>query len=118
MKILLIILFLLVNSQNLFANPQICGWIMDEPFKEYQEEAKDQHAAFYVVVSDGECEYGMTIGENSEEKANEYAKNMIMQLRRADLDKETKFYAVGAGSYDNRYSNHCFISKGSPPKNR
>ena len=73
MKILLIILFLLVNSQNLFANPQICSWIMDEPFKEYQEEAKDQHAAFYVVVSDGECEYGMTIGENSEEKAKKAA---------------------------------------------
>ena len=70
MKILVIILFLLINSHNLFANPQICSWIMDEPFKEYQEEAKDQHAAFYVVVSDGECEYGMTIGENSEEKAN------------------------------------------------
>ena len=73
MKILLIILFLLINSHNLFANPQICSWIMDEPFKEYQEEAKDQHAAFYVVVSDGECEYGMTIGENSEEKANKVA---------------------------------------------
>ena len=42
---------------------------MDEPFKEYQEEAKDQHAAFYVIVSNGECEYGMTIGEKSEEKA-------------------------------------------------
>ena len=69
MKILLIILFLLVNSQNLLANPQICSWIMDEPFKEYQEEAKDQHAAFYVGVSDGECEYGMTIGEKAEEEA-------------------------------------------------
>ena len=76
MKILLIILFLLVNSQNLFANPQICSWIMDEPFKEYQEEAKDQHAAFYVVVSDGECEYGMTIGEKSEEKA----KNELLKI--------------------------------------
>ena len=73
MKILLIILFLLINSHNLFANPQICSWIMDEPFKEYQEEAKGQHAAFYVVVSDGECEYGMTIGEKSEEKAKKAA---------------------------------------------
>ena len=52
---------------------KICGWIMDEPFKEYQEEANDQHAAFYVVFSDGECEYGMTIGEKSEEKAKKIA---------------------------------------------
>ena len=37
MKILLIILFLLVKSQNLFANPQICSWIMNEPFKEYHD---------------------------------------------------------------------------------
>ena len=56
MKLIAVILFCLISYSSSYANDKICGWIMDEPFKEYQEEAKDQHAAFYVVVSDGECE--------------------------------------------------------------
>ena len=73
MKLIAVILFCLFSYSSSYANDKICGWIMDEPFKEYQEEAKDQHAAFYVVVSDGDCEYGMTIGANSEEKAKKEA---------------------------------------------
>ena len=73
MKLIVLILFFLFSYSSSNANEKICGWIMKEPFKEYQEEAKDQHAAFYVVISNGECEYGMTIGENSEEKAKKVA---------------------------------------------
>ena len=73
MKLIALIIFFLFSYSSSHANEKICGWIMDEPFKEYQEEAKDQHAAFYVVVSDDECEYGMTIGEESEEKAKKKA---------------------------------------------
>ena len=51
MKLIALILFCLFFYSSSQANERICGWIMDEPFKEYQEEAKDQHAAFYVVVS-------------------------------------------------------------------
>ena len=73
---------------------------MDEPFTEYQEEAKNQHAAFYVVISDGECEYGMTIGEKSEEKAKKRLlkivkngeKKIILQVSVSPLLLTTKFY--------------------------
>ena len=77
MKLIAFILFFLFSYSSSHANEKICGWIMDEPFKEYQQEAKDQHAAFYVVVTDGECEYGMTIGEKSEEKAKRLNFNTI-----------------------------------------
>ena len=73
MKLIALTLFFLFSYSSSYANDKICGWIMDEPFKEYQEEAEDQHAAFYVVVSDDECEYGMTIGQKSEEKAKKVA---------------------------------------------
>ena len=73
MKLIAFILFCFFSYSTSYANDKICGWIMDEPFKEYQEEAEDQHAAFYVVVSDDECEYGMTIGQKSEEKAKKVA---------------------------------------------
>ena len=69
MKLLALIIFFLFCYSSSHANEKICGWIMDEPFKEYQEEAKDKHSSMFVVVSDGECEYGIAIGKKSEEKA-------------------------------------------------
>ena len=100
MKLIALILFSLFSYSSSQANQQICGWIMDEPFKEYQDEAKDQHAAFYVVVSDGDCEYGMTIGEESEEKAKKRLlkivkngeKKIILQVSVSPLLLTTKFY--------------------------
>ena len=50
---------------------------MDEPFKEYQDEANDKHSSMYVVISDGECEYGIAIGKKSEEKAKRLNFNTI-----------------------------------------
>ena len=46
---------------------------MDEPYKEYQKDANDKHSYMFVVVSDGECEYGIAIGKKSEEKAKKAA---------------------------------------------
>ena len=89
MKLIALILFCLFSYSSSHANEKICGWIMDEPFKEYQEEAKDQHAAFYVVVSDGECEYGMTIGKKSEEKAKKEAfKNCEKYRKKKNIEGE------------------------------
>ena len=46
-----IVLLILISSVTSYAYDRNCSSIMDEPFKEYQEEAKDEHSAFYVVVS-------------------------------------------------------------------
>ena len=46
---------------------------MDEPFKEYQKGSKDKHSSMYIVVNEGDCEYGIAIGEKSEEKAKKEA---------------------------------------------
>ncbi len=73
MKLIICIIFILFSFSNSYANEKICGWIMDEPYKEYQEEAKDKHSSMYVVVSDGECEYGIAIAKKSEEKAKKAA---------------------------------------------
>ena len=43
MKLIAFILFFLFSYSSSHANEKICGWIMDEPFKEYQDEAKDKH---------------------------------------------------------------------------
>ena len=95
MKLVALILFCLFSYSSSYANEKICGWIMDEPFKEYQEEAKDQHAAFYVVVSDDECEYGMTIGEKSEEKAKKIAfKNCEKWRKENNIAGECEPFAV------------------------
>ena len=95
MKLIALILFCLFSYSSSHANDKICGWIMDEPFKEYQEEAKDQHAAFYVVVSDDECEYGMTIGEKSEEKAKKIAfKNCEKWRKENNIAGECEPFAV------------------------
>ena len=69
MKLLSLIVFILFSYSSSQANEKICSWIMDEPFKEYQKESKDKHSSMYVVVNDGDCEYGIAIGEKSEEKA-------------------------------------------------
>ena len=45
MKIIVFILFFLFSYSSSHANEKICGWIMDEPFKEYQDEAKDKHSS-------------------------------------------------------------------------
>ena len=42
MKLIAFIIFLLFSYSSSHANEKICGWIMDEPYKEYQEEAKEQ----------------------------------------------------------------------------
>ena len=95
MKIIALTLFFLFSYSSSYANDKICGWIMDEPFKEYQEEAKDQHAAFYVVFSDGECEYGMTIGEKSEEKAKKVAfKNCEKYRKENNIPGKCEPFAV------------------------
>ena len=95
MKLIVFIFFLLFSYSSSYANEKKCGWIMDEPFKEYQEEAKDQHAAFYVVVSDGECEYGMTIGRKSEEKAKKEAfKNCEKYRKKNNIAGECEPFAV------------------------
>ena len=95
MKLIALILFCLFFYSSSQANERICGWIMDEPFKEYQEEAKDQHAAFYVVVSNGDCEYGMTIGEKSEEKAKKIAfKNCEKWRKENNIAGECEPFAV------------------------
>ena len=95
MKLIAVILFSLFSYSSSYANDKICGWIMDEPFKEYQEEAKDQHAAFYVVVSDGECEYGITIGEKSEEKAKKEAfKNCEKYRKKNNIEGECEPFAI------------------------
>ena len=77
MKLIALIIFLLFSYSSSHANEKICGWIMDEPYKEYQEEAKDKHSSMFVVVSDGECEYGIAIGKKSEEKAKRLNFNTI-----------------------------------------
>ena len=95
MKLIALIIFLLFSYSSSHANEKICGWIIDEPFKEYQEEAKDQHAAFYVVVTDGECEYGMTIGEKSEEKAKKAAfKNCEKWRKENNIAGKCKPFAI------------------------
>ena len=95
MKFIAFIVFFLFSYSSSYANEKICGWIMDEPFKEYQEEAKDQHAAFYVVVSDDECEYGMTIGEKSEEKAKKIAfKNCEKWRKENKMDGKCEPFAI------------------------
>ena len=95
MKLVALILFFLFSCSLSQANERICGWIMDEPFKEYQEEAKNQHAAFYVVVRDGECEYGMTIGKKSEEKAKKIAfKNCEKYRKKNNIEGECEPFAV------------------------
>ena len=54
---IIIILLIIIPSITSYAYDRNCSRIMDEPFKEYQEEAKDEHSAFYVVVSnDHGCE--------------------------------------------------------------
>ena len=59
---IIIILLIIIPSITSYAYERNCSRIMDEPFKEYQEEAKDEHSAFYVVVSnDHGCEYGSAI---------------------------------------------------------
>ena len=73
MKRTALIIFFLFSYSSSQANEKICGWIMDEPFKEYQKESKDKHSSMYVVVNDGDCEYGIAIGEKSEEKAKKAA---------------------------------------------
>ncbi len=73
MKQIAFIIFFLFSYSSSHASEKICGWIMDEPYKEYQEEAKDKHSSMFVVVSDGECEYGIAIGKKSEEKAKKAA---------------------------------------------
>ena len=71
---IIIILLIIIPSITSYAYERNCSRIMDEPFKEYQEEAKDEHSAFYVVVSnDHGCEYGSAIGEKSEKKAKKAA---------------------------------------------
>ena len=77
MKLIALIIFFLFSYSSSHANEKICGWIMDERFKEYQDEAKDKHSSMYVVVSDGECEYGIAIGKQSEEKAKRLNFNTI-----------------------------------------
>ena len=95
MKLIAVILFSLFSYSSSYANDKICGWIMDEPFKEYQEEAKDQHAAFYVVVSDRDCEYGMTIGEKSEEKAKKKAfKNCEKYRKKNNIAGKCEPFAI------------------------
>ena len=47
----IIVLLIIVPSITSYAYDRNCSRIMEEPFKEYQEEAKDEHSAFYVVVS-------------------------------------------------------------------
>ena len=73
MKLIALVSFFLLYFSSSYANESLCSWIMDEPFKEYQEEAKDKHSAMFVVVSGDECEYGIAIGEKSEEKAEKKA---------------------------------------------
>ncbi len=49
-----IVLLMLFTSVTSYAYDRNCSRIMDEPFKEYKEykdQAKDEHSAFYVVVS-------------------------------------------------------------------
>ena len=41
MKRIALIIFFLFSYSSSQANEKICGWIMDEPFKEYQKESKD-----------------------------------------------------------------------------
>ena len=77
MKLIALIIFFMFSYSSSHANEKICGWIMDEPFKEYQDEAKDKHSSMYVVVSDGECEYEIAIGQKSEEKAKRLNFNTI-----------------------------------------
>ena len=69
---------------------------MDEPFKEYQEEAKDEHSAFYVVVSnDHGCEYGSAIGEKSEKKAKKKAfKNCEKWRKENKMDGKCEPFAI------------------------
>jgi len=57
MFIIIIILLIIIPSITSYAYERNCSRLMDEPFKGYQEEAKDEHSAFYVVVSnDHGCE--------------------------------------------------------------
>ena len=71
---IIIVLLIILPSITSYAYERNCSRIMDEPFKEYQEEAKDEHSAFYVVVSnDHGCEYGSAIGEKSEKRAKKAA---------------------------------------------
>ena len=71
---IIIILLIIIPSVRSYAYERNCSRIMNEPFKEYQEEAKNKHSAMYVVVShDHGCEYGTAIGENSEKRAKKVA---------------------------------------------
>lgn len=100
MKLIALVSFFLLYFSSSYANESLCSWIMDEPFKEYQEEAKDKHSAMFVVVSGDECEYGIAIGEKSEEKAERKLlkivrngeKKIILQVSVSPLLLTTKFY--------------------------
>ena len=71
---LIVILLIIISSVRSYAYDRNCSGIMNEPFKEYQEEAKNKHSAMYVVVSnDHGCEYGSAIGEKSEKRAKKAA---------------------------------------------
>ena len=57
MKLIALVSFFLLYFSSSYANESLCSWIMDEPFKEYQEEAKDKHSAMFVVVSGDAVSY-------------------------------------------------------------
>ena len=95
MKRIALIIFFLFSYSSSQANEKICGWIMDEPFKEYQKESKDKHSSMYVVVNDSDCEYGIAIGEKSEEKAKKAAfKNCEKWRKENNIAGKCKPFAI------------------------
>ena len=93
---IIIILLIIIPSITSYAYDRNCSRIMDEPFKEYQEEAKDEHSAFYVVVSnDHGCEYGSAIGEKSEKRAKKAAfKNCEKWRKENKMDGKCEPFAI------------------------
>ena len=93
---IIIILLIIIPSITSYAYERNCSRIMDEPFKEYQEEAKDEHSAFYVVVSNYHgCEYGSAIGEKSEKRAKKAAfKNCEKWRKENKMDGKCEPFAI------------------------
>ncbi len=80
-----IIIFVLIIMPPFISNADAhvlnCSGIMEEVYKEYKEQEKDEDSAMYVVLSDAGCEYGVAFGE-SVEKAKKRAFKKCEEYRK------------------------------------
>ena len=97
-SILVFISLFLISSSSYSQSSnedEVCEWIIEEPLQEYLDDPRYSTGAFAVVVSDGDCEYGMTSGNTPQEAIDDAIKDCEKFRKENDIEGLCMPYAMG-----------------------